>query len=518
MCARKADDRVATEIAVLREIASAVVRERNLGKLLETVITILDKSMGMRRATFTILEGDELRIEASARELNAEERALGRYRIGEGITGYVAKTGRPEIVMDIRKDRRFLNRTHSRRAGDALSFVCVPLIRNGDVIGTLSADRELRGETTSLAKDVALLEIIANLLGEAAAALREECAERDALKDENRRLRDIVSPSNPGCMIGECIEMRSVYEQIRQVAASGATVLVRGASGTGKELVARAIHELSSRRDRPFVALNCAALPESLVESELFGHEKGAFTDARERRIGRAEAADGGTLFLDEIGDLSPTVQVKLLRFLQERTFSRVGSNDVHRSDVRFVAATSRNLEDLMVKKLFREDLYYRLSVFPIAMPDLKDRGGDVILLAHHFLSCMNLKYGKNIRRISAPALNLLQGYSWPGNVRELENCIERAVLTARDDTIHGYNLPATVHGGDPGETPYDDGGAQTLAGQLEDAERRILRQSLERHKGNRAAAGRELGVSPRMMNYRLGKLGLIDFGKDKRA
>ena len=519
MSAWKADDRVATEIAVLREIASAVVRERNLGKLLEQVIAILDKSMGMRRGTFTILEGDELRIEASARELNAEERALGRYRIGEGITGYVAKTGRPEIVLDIRKDRRFLNRTHSRRAGDALSFVCVPLIRNGEVIGTLSADREMRGETTSLAKDVALLEIIANLLGEAAAALREECAERDALKDENRRLRDIVAPSNPGCMIGECIEMRSVYEQIRQVAPSGATVLVRGASGTGKELVARAIHELSPRKGRPFVALNCAALPESLVESELFGHEKGAFTDARERRIGRAEAADGGTLFLDEIGDLSPSVQVKLLRFLQERTFSRVGSNDVLKSDVRFVAATSRNLEDLMAKKLFREDLYYRLSVFPIAMPDLKDRGGDVVLLAHHFLSCMNVKYGRDIRRISAPALNLLQGYSWPGNVRELENCIERAVLTARDDTIHGYNLPPTVHGGDPGETPYDDGEQrQTLAEQLEDAERRILRQALERHNGNRTAAGRELGVSSRMMNYRLGKLGLIDFGKDRRS
>ena len=499
-----------SELEVLQEVTTAVVRERDVRRLLERVLDILGRRMGMLRGTFTILEGDELRIEASSRGLNAEERALGRYHLGEGITGLVAKTGKPEIVLDVRKDRRFLNRTRSRAIGEALSFVCVPLIRNGDVIGTLSADREMRGETTSLAKDVALLEIIANLVGEAAAVLREECAERDALKDENRRLRGMVVQENPGGMIGECLEMRAVYEQIRQVASSEATVLVRGASGTGKELVAQAIHSLSERRDRPFVTLNCAALPESLVESELFGHEKGAFTDARERRIGRAEAADGGTLFLDEIGDLSLAVQVKLLRFLQERTFSRVGSNEVLRSDVRFIAATSRDLEDLMAKKLFREDLYYRLSVFPIAMPDLKDRGGDIVLLAHHFLSRMNVKYGRRINRISAPAMNMLQNYGWPGNVRELENCIERAVLTATDDTIHGYNLPPQVQADEFAETPFDAGTeSRTLEAKLAAYERRVLEDALRRHGGNRSAAGRELGVSPRMMNYRLGKLGI---------
>ena len=501
-----------SEIDVLREITTTVVRERNVVRMFEQLITILDKRMGMLRGTFTILEGDELRIEASARKLNAEERALGRYRIGEGITGLVAKSGRPEIVMDVRKDRRFLNRTRSRRIDEALSFICVPLIRNGEVIGTLSVDREMRGETTSLARDVALLEIIANIVGEAAAVLRAECAERDALKDENRRLRGMVAPENPGGMIGECIEMRSIYEQIRQVAPSEATVLVRGSSGTGKELVAKAIQELSSRKNGPFVTLNCAALPESLVESELFGHEKGSFTDAHSRRIGRAEAANGGTLFLDEIGDLPLSVQVKLLRFLQERTFSRIGSNDEIRSDVRFIAATSRNLEELMAKRRFREDLYYRISVFPIAMPDLKDRGGDILLLAHSFLSKMNVKYGRNIARISAPAMNMLQGYDWPGNVRELENCIERAVLTARDDTIHGYNLPPAVQGDMPAEDQFQESAHVHLDDQLADAERRILRDAVARHNGNRAAAGRELGVSPRMMNYRMSKLGIIDF------
>ncbi len=501
---------MASEIEVIQEISTAVVRERNVRRLLESVIEILHRSMGMLRGTFALLEGDELRIEASAHRLNAEERALGRYHIGEGVTGLVAKTGKAEIVLDVRKDRRFLNRTRSRKVTEPLSFICVPLIRKGEVIGTLSVDREMRGNMTSLAKDVALLEIIANLTAEAAAVFRDECKERDELIEENTKLKGMIREERPRGLIGDCPEMRAVYEQIRQVASSEATVLIRGASGTGKELVAQAIQALSARKDRPFVVLNCAAMPEALVESELFGHEKGAFTDARERRIGRAEAADGGTLFLDEIGDLSIAVQVKLLRFLQERTFSRVGSNEVLRSDVRFLAATSRDLEDLMARKLFREDLYYRLSVFPISMPRLADRGGDIILLANHFLSKMNLRHGKRITRISPPALSMLQSYAWPGNVRELENCIERAVLTARDDTIHSYNLPEAMQDAAIAEDPFRPDQTLTLEEQLAATERRILECAIHRHNGNRAAAGRELGVSSRMMNYKLGKLGLL--------
>ncbi len=500
---------MASEIEVLKEITSAVVRERNVRLLLEQVLEILERRMGMIRGTFCLLEGDELRIEATTKALNAEERANGHYRLGEGITGIVALTGRPEVVPDIRKDRRFLNRTGARGTADAVSFVCVPLVRLGQVIGTLSVDRTMRGDTGSLVQDVTLLGIIANITAEAAAVCREECAEREALVEENRRLRDMLS-NNPGELVGNCREMRSVYEQIRQVAPSEATVLVRGASGTGKELVARAIQALSPRKDRPFVVLNCAALPEALVESELFGHEKGAFTDARELRIGRAEAANGGTLFLDEIGDLSVPVQVKLLRFLQDRTFSRVGSNVELKSDVRFIAATSRNLEELMEKKLFREDLYYRLSVFPIAIPDLAHRTGDIVLLAEHFLAKMNVKYGKQVSRISSPAVNMLQAYSWPGNVRELENCIERAVLTAKDDCIHAYNLPPSLQTPEFAEDPFRPEDTMTLDEQLAAVERRILENALSRNGGNKSAAGRELGVSPRMMNYRLRRAGLI--------
>jgi Nif-specific regulatory protein len=497
-----------SEISVLREITSVLVREKNVRRLLEEVLEILEHQMSMLRGTFTLLEGDELRIEATSRRLNAEERVLGRYHIGEGITGLVAKTGKAEIVVDVRKDRRFLNRTKSRGVNEPLSFICVPLIYLGQVIGTLSVDKEIQEDTSALTKDVAFLEIIANITAEAAVICREESAEREALQEENRFLRRML-PNNPDQFVGNCKKMRVVYEQIRQVASSDATVLIRGASGTGKELVARAIQGLSPRSKKPFVVFNCAALPETLVESELFGHEKGSFTDAHERRIGLAEAANGGTLFLDEIGDLSISVQVKLLRFLQERTFTRIGSNEELKSNVRFIAATSRNLEDLMARKLFREDLYYRLSVFPIVVPSLVERAEDILPLAQHFLSKMNAKYGKNITSISSPAANLLQSYSWPGNVRELENCIERAVLTAKDDCIHCYNLPPTMQSPDFTEDPFNPDEQLSFEKQMAMVEKHILENALKRHNGNRTAAGRELGLSPRMMNYHLNKAGV---------
>ncbi|MBO5642998.1 MAG: sigma 54-interacting transcriptional regulator [Kiritimatiellae bacterium] len=497
-----------SEISVLREIASAVMRERNVREILEHVLKILERDMRMMRGTFTLLEGDELRIEATTSNLNAEELAIGRYRLGEGITGLVAKTGKAEVVFDIRSDRRFLNRTKARGIDEPLSFICVPLIHSGHVIGTLSVDREMTGDTSTLARDVMLLEIIANLCAEAAFVCREQCAEREALANENRELRGRLSAS-PGEMLGTCPEMCAVYEQIRQVAPSDATVLIRGASGTGKELVARAIQSLSSRADGPFVVINCAALPESLVESELFGHEKGAFTDAHTRRIGRAEAAQGGTLFLDEIGDLTMTMQVKLLRFLQERTFSRIGSNVEITSNVRFIAATSLDLEDLMARKLFREDLYYRLSVFPITLPPLSARGDDVLVLAQHFLSKISSKYSKSGMSLSVAAQNMLKNYSWPGNVRELENCIERAVLTSRDGCIQGYDLPAAIRKDNFADEDISVPDDMTLDGQLAAFEKKILSSAMRRHGGNRAAAGRQLGVSPRMMNYRLKKAGL---------
>ncbi len=500
------DERMKSEITVLQEISSAIVHERNADALLNKVLDVLNRRMGMLRGTFTLLQGDTLTIEAS-QGLDENEKQLGRYHIGEGITGHVAETGRPHLIPDIRRDSRFLNRTKSRDSKEPVAFICVPIIHLEQVVGTLSIDRRIAPDT-DLENDMALLEIIGNITAEAVSVAQKEHEERENLLEENRKLRRMLA-ENPGEMVGNCRAMQQVYELVRQVAPSDATVLIRGSSGTGKELVARAIVNLSPRREKPFVCLNCAALPENLVESELFGHEKGAFTGATGRRIGRAEAADGGTLFLDEIGDLSLQTQVKLLRFIQERTFSRVGSNAELRSNVRFLAATSRNLEELMSKKLFREDLYYRLNIFPISMPDLSKRKSDIILLAEHFIEKMNVKYGKKVSRLSTPAINMLMAYHWPGNVRELENCIERAVLTAQDECIHGYNLPPSLQTGKESGTELLPDGKASLNTLVDSYERELIVEALKRNSGNMSAAARDLGLSPRVIHYKIGRLGI---------
>lgn len=495
------------EMVVLREISSAIVNERNGTALLQHILDVLYRRMKMLRGTFTIRRGNDLMIEAS-HGLDEQEMKRGHYRVGEGITGHVAETGLPHVIEDISQDSRFLNRTRTRKSGEKVAFICVPIIHLQQVIGTLSIDRPV-DRNTDLGRDQKLLEIVGNIVGDALAASLQAREERAALMAENEKLRQLLT-TNPGELIGNCRPMLQVYEQIRQVAPSDATVLIRGSSGTGKELVARAVVNLSGRKDKPLVTLNCAAMPENLLESELFGHEKGSFTGATARRIGRAEAADGGTLFLDEIGDLSLQMQVKLLRFLQEKTFSRVGSNRELHSDVRFIAATSRNLEELMAENKFREDLYYRLNIFPIVMPDLAKRKGDIMLLAEHFLSKFNLKYGKDIKRLSTPAINMLMAYHWPGNVRELENCMERAVITAQEDCIYGYNLPASLQM-PSNEAPHARDGEDhaDLPTMVDSFERELIVAALKRSPGNMSAAARELGVSPRVLHYKMHRLGI---------
>ena len=496
------------QILVIQKISSALIHGRDVGTMLEEVLEIIDREMGMRRGTFSLRYGDTLRIEAS-HGLTEAEKKKGFYNLGEGITGHVAETGRSHVIPDLRKDPRFLNRTGKHRYDGPTAFICVPLFHHEKLIGTLSVDRPITPET-NLDSDVAFLEILANITADSASECLLLHQEKQTLLDENRKLRSMLQ-NTPGKLIGNCREMQQVYTELRQVAPTDATVLIRGASGTGKELLAHAIVELSARKNKPFVTLNCAALPENLVESELFGHEKGSFTGAVSRRIGRAEAADGGTLFLDEIGDLTMQTQVKLLRFLQERTFSRVGSNEELHSDVRFLAATSRNLEDLMAKKLFREDLFYRLNIFPIMMPPLARRSSDIILLAEHFIERLNVKYNKKITKLSPGATRLLMTYPWPGNVRELENCMERAVLTALDDCIHSYNLPPSLQAGS--DVSGDPRRSGTLKQMLESCEKEFLADAIERHNGNLSAAGRELGLSPRMMNYRMNRLGISGKG-----
>ena len=246
-------------------------------------------------------------------------------------------------------------------------------------------------------------------------------------------------------IIGTSGPMRQVYEQINQVAHTNTTALIRGESGTGKELIAHAIHYNSPREKKAFVKVSCAALPDSLIESELFGYEKGAFTGAHARRKGRFELAEGGTLFLDEIGDINPSTQVKLLRVLQEREFERIGGTETIRANVRLITATNKDLETAIAEGKFREDLYYRLNVFTIFVPPLRDRKSDLLLLSDHFLQKYSKEHRKDIRRISTPAIDMLTSYHWPGNVRELENVVERAVLVCDGGVIHGHHLPPTL-------------------------------------------------------------------------
>jgi Nif-specific regulatory protein len=303
-------------------------------------------------------------------------------------------------------------------------------------------------------------------------------------------------------MIGNSGKMRDVYSLIQMVGKTNSTVLIRGESGVGKELVADAIHEASTRRGKNFVKVNCSALPDSLIESELFGHEKGAFTGADSQRKGRFELAAGGTIFLDEIGDVPLSTQVKLLRMIQQREFERVGGTQTIKSDVRIVAATNRDLEEMIKSEDFREDLYYRINVFPIYIPSLRERRDDIPILVDHFIGKFNKENGTKIKRITTSALNMLLVYLWPGNIRELENCIERACILSADNVIHSYNLPPSLQTADSTNTLAKGGMLYTV----EQVEKQLIREALTSTNGNITKAAESLKVTERMLGTRLKK------------
>jgi len=356
----------------------------------------------------------------------------------------------------------------------------------------------------SLEEDVRLLSIIASMIAQAVRLRQSAQEDRQRLLEENLRLQEELKDRfRPANIIGNAKTMQAVYDQIAQVAGTQTTVLLRGESGVGKELVAHAIHYNSDRAGRAFVKVNCAALPETLIESELFGHEKGAFTGAIAQRKGRFELAQGGAIFLDEIGDLSAHTQIRLLRVLQEKEFERVGGTETIKTDARIIAATNRNLEQMVEQGQFRQDLYYRLNVFPIHIPALKDRKTDIPLLADYFVEKYSHAHHKNIKRISTPAIDMLMSYHWPGNVRELENCIERAVLISNDDVIHGHHLPPTLQTAEAtGTAP-----AASLAAALDNAvEREMILDALKSSRGNMAKASRTLGISERLIGLRTKK------------
>ena len=475
----------------LAEIAARVASTRELDVLLGPVLRVLGEQLGLQRANLALVEASTGHVVIQAGHgLTPAEVRRGRYLPREGVIGDVVALGEAQLLPQVRADPRFVDKTGALDGVADRAMVSVPLCADDEVIGALSAYRSPE-DVARLPEDRALLSIVAALLAPAAqeARAREESQELPAGRA-------------PGNMIGRSKAMSTVYALVQQVAASPTTVLLRGESGTGKELVARALHHDSPRRNRPLVNVNCAALPDALIESELFGHERGAFTGALQRRLGRFELADGGTIFLDEIGDLSPATQIKLLRVLQEREFERVGSHQSRRVDVRVIAATSRDLEALMEQGTFREDLYYRLNVFPIRLPPLRERGADIVLLADHFVESFNRAHGRSVRRISTPALDMLMAYHWPGNVRELENSIERAVLLARDDVLHGHHLPPSLQTAQATDTVSTQG----LKAQLAAVERELVVDALKTCSGNIAAAARLLQVTERIMGLRVAR------------
>ncbi len=473
---------------------------------LNVVITQLAEHLGANRLYLTVLNRDSQKIYIEGAYGLASADAKGWvYRVGEGIIGSVIASGAEVYVPCIADSPNYLNKTKSPLSidGQDVSFICSPVTFENEVIGTLSFHKiRSKTDSSSIKYTTRLLRIVGGLIGSALRRRQEYAEEMAQLKAENESLKGDFISKLPSNMKGRSNQLNNLHALINSVAKTDATVLIRGESGVGKELVADAVHQNSNRKDKPFIKVNCASLPDTLIESELFGHEKGSFTGAAQRRIGRFEAANGGTIFLDELGDIPASTQIKLLRVLQEREIERLGSTQTIKIDVRVIAATNRDLESMIHSGDFREDLYYRLNVFPLYIPSLRERIGDVPILANHFIEKFNTRYGKEIKRITSTALDILMVYKWPGNIRELENCIERACILSTDNVLRAHNLPPTLQTADSSET-VTSGRLDTIVGNFE---KQIITEVLTSTKGNMAKAAETLGVTERIMGLRVKK------------
>jgi Nif-specific regulatory protein len=508
------------ELSVLYEITRQMTAPIPIEERMRKALDVLHEKMGMHRGTLTLLdaEGENLTIEI-AHGLDDQAKKKGSYKVGEGITGKVVAAGEPIAVPNIGEEPLFLNRTGARKdfRRNRIAFICVPIKIDQETIGALSVDRLFEGNV-SLDEDLRLLTIISSILAQTVANYRVREKEKAKLQFENVELkRELARKFHPANIIGKSKRMEEVYEAVDMVSRTRSTVLLRGETGTGKELVAHAIHYGSHRAKGPFVKVSCAALPETLLESELFGYEKGAFTGAAAKKLGRFEMADGGTLFLDEIGDISASMQVKLLRALQEKEFERVGGTQTIRVDVRVIAATNRDLEKAMQEKQFREDLYYRLNVVPILLPSLRERREDIPLLIAHFLKKAALENGKKVKYVSDDAMEQLMSYAWPGNIRELENAVERAVILCKSDMLEADLFPIPVKKGHPAAAPSKSsavpdtavGESSSLGDAVGILEKRMIQEALRANAGNQRKAAKALGITERILGYKIKNYGL---------
>lgn len=491
-------------LPLLNDIASTIHKSRNIDAVMESVRRLVEQHLkGTNTVVLTVFNRElgNLFIE-KAWGLSDEQQQRGVYRPGEGIIGRVLESGKPLVIPSVLQEPKYLNRTGSADAFGDCAYICVPLMWHQEVLGTLSVDRPLN-DMRYHQLDLNLLSVVAAMISHAVQIHRNHLEENMQLKEENRRLLDeLWEKVQNTSIIGSSRPMKQCLMLMERIYNKQTPVLILGESGTGKELIAQALHYNSERRNKPFIRFNCAALPESLAESELFGHEKGAFTGATGVRKGKFEVADGGSIFLDEVGELSLGIQAKLLRVLQNGEFERIGSNQPIQVKVRVICATHRDLPEMIRSGTFREDLYYRINVFPITVPALRERGSDVLLLANHFIEKYSAVHENPVRRISTPALDLLMSYHWPGNVRELENTIERAVILSDDGVIHSYHLPPSLQSAQSTDTRVKG----TLQNRLDTLERELIVEALKYSRGNMAGAARDLGLTERVVALRCKK------------
>jgi len=500
---RESLERKNRELASILEVSKVLTAsfdlEENLGEAMRTLSRLLE----MQRGCVFLLEPitGEIRIVA-AHGLSKEEILRGKYRIGEGIVGRVMRNPSPMFIPNIGEEPMFLNKTGSRPEKQGISFLCVPIEIKNEVLGVITADRIYSAPHGSVDDDLRVLTIVASLIAQFVKLwgnYRKSEEERETLKQE---LAERYSVPN---VIGESERFQAVLKSSMKVAGTNTTVLLLGESGTGKELIARTIHYQSPRAKSLFMAINCAALPENLLEVELFGAEKGAFTGATERRIGRFEAANGGTVFLDEIGELPLILQAKLLRVLEEKSFERLGSSKTIKTDVRIIAATNRNIQEEVARGNFRNDLYWRLNVVAIVLPALRERKEDIPLLLNFYLNKFNRLYKKSVR-ISEEAITELMNYNWPGNVRELANAIERLLIMTDKKVLGIEDLPYHIISRSemPSKTAFED--RASLSSEVENLERVRIINALKENRLVQHRAASALGITPRMLSYRMKK------------